>query len=440
MCTNPRIVKIKNIKGTPFIKRNVYNVPCGKCEECKNRKRRDYELRGIKEYQKQNTMIFITLTYNEENLPRTKLLGIPQFSKDDITKYIKRLRENIYNHIAKKEKRDKTEIRKSEVIKYLVTSEYGEERKRPHYHAIISIPNKSYYMELINIIQKTWTKGFTMLGNNFGIVNSINGIKYVTKYITKSSGEEQYEKEIEKKYQEAIKNYTEKGRKILQAEWENYQHKFFHISNEFGEYKPKTNEWKENKIYIAEKEYTIPNYYKYKNLYDNVKTDEGKWQRQINNKGINIFSENYNNIIKQSMPLLSQTSRYKELTDEEKEFVIVGRFHKITKEEKDIKRKWTLFAQEENTTTIKDIEIFDKLINSRENNINNESIEAYEKYIYIRNNYLRTFKNDKIKQTIKEYDILKHDADKEQKKENRKTERAEVMQKKLWEKWNKTFL
>lgn len=437
MCTNPKIIKVKNIDGTPFLKRNLYNVPCGKCEECKSRKKKDYELRGIIEYQKENMQIFITLTYNEDNLPKTKLLQIPQFSKNDITKYVKRLRENIYNHIAKKESRDKKDVRDSEKIKYLITSEYGEERKRPHYHAIISIPSKSYFMELIKIIQNTWDKGFTMLGQNFGIVNSVNGIKYVTKYITKSSGEEEHLQNIMKRYEEEIKKSDAKRAKELQKEMENYQSKFFHISNGFGEYEPKISEWKENKIYVAEKGYTIPNYFKYKYLYTNTKIDDDKWQRQINNKGINIFSENYDKIIQDSLPILSKTTYYNELTEEEKQYVLVGRFHKITNGQKDVKRKWNLFNLENNTTTIKDIEIFDKLINSKENHIDDDSIIAYDKYIQIRNNYLRTFKTDKIRQTIKEYDEIKHYADEEQNTENRKHERAEVHQRKLFMKWCK---
>ena len=192
-----------------------------------------------------------------------------------------------------------------------------------------------------------------------------------------------------------------------------------------------------NKIYVAEKGYTIPNYFKYKYLFTNTKIDENKWQRQINNKGINIFSENYDKIITDSLPILSKTTYYNELTDEEKQYILVGRFHKITNGEKDVKRKWNLFNQENNRTTIKDIEIFDKLINSKENHINDESIIAYEKYIQIRNNYLRTFKTDKIKQTIKEYDMIKHYANVEQNKENRKHEHAEVNQRKLYEKWCK---
>ena len=440
MCTRPITIHTKNMNGTPYIKRNQYKVPCGQCEECKARKQKDYEIRAIKEYTTtKNAQIFITLTYNKEHLPKTKLLEIPQFSKEDITKYTKRLRENIYNLIAERENKDKKEIREKEKIKFLITSEYGERRKRPHYHAIISIPNKKYIMEMIDIIQKAWDKGFTKLGKNFGIINSTNGIKYVTKYITKSSGEEKHLRQIDELYKEEInKENNLKRKKELQKEWENYQGKFFHISNEYGEYMPNETEWENNAIYVGEKKYTIPIYYKYKYLYENVKLDENTWQRQIKEKGIEIFSKSYDNIIKQHIPILRRVKGYETLTEEEKEYIIIGRHHKITKYEKKIENKRDLFNQNmTNETTIKEIEIFDKLISSKENKVTNENIdEYYGEYIQIRNNHLRKLKTKKTDKIIKEYEILLHEFNKQQKQELKKHEKAEVEQRKLYEQWN----
>ena len=65
-------------------------------------------------YYKTNT--FLTLTYNDENLPKDGSL-----SKEEVQKYLKRLRERL----------DGREI------KFYAAGEYGEDNGRPHYHLIL---------------------------------------------------------------------------------------------------------------------------------------------------------------------------------------------------------------------------------------------------------------------------------------------------------------
>lgn len=437
MCTNPILVRTRNIENTPTIKRNLYYVPCGICIECKKRKQKDYEIRGIKEYERiENAMIFITLTYNETNLPRTKIAKIPCFNKKDIIDYTKRVRENVINLIARKENQTKKEIRKNLNIKYIVTSEYGERRKRPHYHAIISIPKKSYMYDFIEIIQKNWGKGFTKLGKNYGIVNSTNGIKYVTKYITKSSGEEEHMRHIEDKYKQMMNEETDKEKiKEIQSEWENYQGKFFLISKGYGEYEPNKSEWENNAIRVGEKKYTIPNYYKYKYLYANTKLDNGKWQRRIKQKGIDIFEKRYEDTIKQYIPILNQCKEFDKLTKEDIEYILIGQFHKV-KDIKKYKQQRDIFNQEIKRTSIKQIEMFDKLINSNDMKLEEKDMTDYTDYIVLRNEYLRKFRENKqIKETIKEYNMKRREFNLMKDKEYRLHETAEVEQKKVYEQW-----
>lgn len=113
------------------------------------------------------TGCFITLTYDDKHLPEDNSV-----TKDELQRFIKRLRKKIY----------------PENFKYFGCGEYGEISERPHYHLIligwnqetkdlIQLPNKKYYSPLI---QSVWDKG----NNQFGAA-SIEAIHYVTGYIRK---------------------------------------------------------------------------------------------------------------------------------------------------------------------------------------------------------------------------------------------------------------
>lgn len=69
---------------------------------------------------------FITLTYADEHLKSTKLIY------KDFQDFAKRLREQVHRNTRKGE----PEYERAR-ISYFVTGEYGERRKRPHWHALI---------------------------------------------------------------------------------------------------------------------------------------------------------------------------------------------------------------------------------------------------------------------------------------------------------------
>lgn len=96
-------------------------IPCGKCLGCKM----DYAKEKAKRLELESRYTlgnwFITLTYDDEHLPHNG--RIPTLHKNDLQKFIKRLRRyNEYNYDFK--------------IKYLASGEYGGKTKRPHYHII----------------------------------------------------------------------------------------------------------------------------------------------------------------------------------------------------------------------------------------------------------------------------------------------------------------
>lgn len=129
------------------------HVPCGKCVSCLIARSREWATRLVHECAEHNNSIFLTLTYNDENLPHGH-----NVSKDDIVKFVKRLRYYL-------------EPRK---IKYFVTSEYGPTTLRPHYHAILF--NISKHDEAT--INSAWTKGFTKIGTV-----TYDSCRYVADYL-----------------------------------------------------------------------------------------------------------------------------------------------------------------------------------------------------------------------------------------------------------------
>lgn len=48
----------------------MYTFPCGKCEECVKDIQNEYIIRTVEEQKKRGTIVFITLTYNEQSVPK----------------------------------------------------------------------------------------------------------------------------------------------------------------------------------------------------------------------------------------------------------------------------------------------------------------------------------------------------------------------------------
>lgn len=152
----------------PSVHPHGVTVPCGKCMMCRIAKRREWTLRLTHELASSQDGIFITLTYDDENLPRknpTREIPnpFPTVVKSDLQKYFKRLRKAIG------EKK----------IKYFACGEYGDLNERPHYHAIVS--NMSILSDSdCNAVTDCWSKGFTHIG-----IAEFDSIQYVAGYIEK---------------------------------------------------------------------------------------------------------------------------------------------------------------------------------------------------------------------------------------------------------------
>ena len=113
---------------------------------------------------------FITLTYDDENLPRS-FNGLPTLKSRDFQHFMMRLRTHINTHIKNKKDRPK--------IKYYACGEYGSHTERPHYHAIVfNLPD--YMLDNSSVIQDIWSNGHI---SSYPV--KPGAIFYVVKYMMK---------------------------------------------------------------------------------------------------------------------------------------------------------------------------------------------------------------------------------------------------------------
>lgn len=160
------------------------HIPCRKCIGC----RIDYSLswatRMILESKSHKENCFITLTYNNENLPKNMSL-----IKKDVQLFIKRLRKTLC----------------SKKILYYGVGEYGENTKRPHYHLCIFGHNfTDTDREIVSInshsktkvyksksLEKIWGKGHCSVGE-FTQQSAAYCARYVTKKIYGEPAKDHY--------------------------------------------------------------------------------------------------------------------------------------------------------------------------------------------------------------------------------------------------------
>lgn len=145
----------------------------------------------MQELKTAKSAIFLTLTYNDENIPiyntitkqsirvsgiDCKIISydvenvqerISEVYKDDVQKFIKKLRKR------------NSQVCKDQIRYYLV-NEYGEHTGRPHFHAIMF----NIHNGLLSEIESIWGYGNIKIGD----VNQ-SSIHYCTKYMLVPEGE-----------------------------------------------------------------------------------------------------------------------------------------------------------------------------------------------------------------------------------------------------------
>lgn len=179
---------------------SVVDVPCGQCIGCKLERSRQWAMRCYHEASLYDENCYITLTYNDENLPPGATLVPEHFQK-----FMKRLRksspdrENIrYFHCGEYgtvcEFCGKSEI-------YCKCKTFKTSLGRPHYHACIFNydfddkklfktvdDNRLYTSEKL---QKLWPFGFCTIGT-VTFASAAYVARYITKKINGENADEHY--------------------------------------------------------------------------------------------------------------------------------------------------------------------------------------------------------------------------------------------------------
>ena len=146
-CISPLNIQRPNGQGA----RDRIIVPCGVCPSCLANRRLEWTIRIKEELKSSSSAHFVTLTYNDENIP----FGLYQntLDKTDLQKFFKRLRKS------------------GEKVRYYAVGEYGTTTLRAHYHIIL------FNCQNEDNIVKSWKQGFCKIDKVEGA-----SIHYVTKY------------------------------------------------------------------------------------------------------------------------------------------------------------------------------------------------------------------------------------------------------------------
>lgn len=131
-----QVTRLKFIGHLPYDKAKItyeslpnhslVQVPCGKCLECRLNQTRVWANRCVLEAKQWKYNYFVTLTYNDDNLPLNSD-GVPTIKYEDVQKFLRKLRYNLGKVVK---------------LRYLVGCEYGSKANtppvgRPHYHFIL---------------------------------------------------------------------------------------------------------------------------------------------------------------------------------------------------------------------------------------------------------------------------------------------------------------
>lgn len=95
-------------------------LPCGQCIGCRLERSRQWAIRLMKELKLHDRSSFLTLTYTDAALPKTRS-GVPTLVLEDVQLFLKRLRF----HFAPSR------------LRFFQCGEYGEQTLRPHHHMIL---------------------------------------------------------------------------------------------------------------------------------------------------------------------------------------------------------------------------------------------------------------------------------------------------------------
>lgn len=159
----------------PHLAKQVQQIPCGKCIQCRLSYSRDWANRAMCELKTAKNAFFLTLTYDDAHLHFAPYVDAatgevstrPVLDFKDMTKFLKRLRK-VCSKYGYKEK-----------LRYIYCGEYGEDTKRPHFHMILynvppqllhgdplwTSPERQPRLWYANKITEIWKHGLVVYGD-----------------------------------------------------------------------------------------------------------------------------------------------------------------------------------------------------------------------------------------------------------------------------------
>jgi hypothetical protein len=160
-------------------------VACGGCLGCRLDRSREWAARIVHEAQCWDDNCFITLTYDEEHMPRLWTNGPGTLVKSDFQKFMKRLRKRVSPH----------------KVRYYQCGEYGEKLDRPHYHACLfnlDFPDKELFKQdqgnalfVSKTLSELWPYGFSTVGD-LTFESAAYTARYCLKKVTGNIAQDHY--------------------------------------------------------------------------------------------------------------------------------------------------------------------------------------------------------------------------------------------------------
>lgn len=148
-------------------------LPCGQCIGCRLERSRQWAVRCVHENQMHADSCFLTLTYDDENLPIGGTLV-----KSHLSAFVKRL----HNRLLRS---------RGFGVRFYGCGEYGEQYGRPHYHVLIfgyDFSDKKFFQKnsrgenlyVSNELRELWPQGHSSIG-----AVTFDSAAYVARYIMK---------------------------------------------------------------------------------------------------------------------------------------------------------------------------------------------------------------------------------------------------------------
>lgn len=146
-------------------------LPCGQCIGCRLENSRQWAMRICHEQSLHRETCFITLTYNDDNLPPDMSL-----QPDDMTLFIKRLRKAL----------------EPKKVRFFYAGEYGTQTLRPHYHMCLfghdflddrqlyKVSSRGDILWTSQTLEQLWGKGYAPFGQL-----TFDSAAYTARYILK---------------------------------------------------------------------------------------------------------------------------------------------------------------------------------------------------------------------------------------------------------------